>query len=171
MSRSKQPQKPRRTAQEKAARAKALTPKQKRFCEEYLIDLNGTQAAIRAGYSKHTPNAIAFELLGKPEIQKEINALLAKQSKRTEITADRVLQEIATVAFAEIGSLETARDDGAKHRAKLKALEMLAKHLTLFTENINVNINPQKPLEEMTDDELAEYRASLMAITNRKGEA
>jgi len=60
-----------------------LTPKQKRFCEEYVIDFNGTQAAIRAGYSKKTAAAIANEILAKPEITEYLGILQTKLQERT----------------------------------------------------------------------------------------
>jgi phage terminase small subunit len=77
-----------------------MTNKQKRFCEEYLIDLNATQAAIRAGYSPKTAGAIGAENLEKPQIRARIDKALAEQSKRTGVTADRVVRELARVAFA-----------------------------------------------------------------------
>ena len=77
----------------------ALTAKQQRFIDEYLIDLNATQAAIRAGYSEKTAGKIGQENLIKPEIQVIIAESVAKRSKRTEITQDRVLLEIARLAF------------------------------------------------------------------------
>lgn len=76
-----------------------MTNKQKRFCEEYLIDLNATQAAVRAGYSTSTAGAIGAENLKKPQIRACIDKALAKQSKRTGVTADRVVRELAKVAF------------------------------------------------------------------------
>ena len=79
-----------------------LTDKQKRFCEEYIVDLNATQAAIRAGYSSKTAEAIGFENLKKPKIQKEIERLKEARSKRTEITADRVLKELARIGYSKI---------------------------------------------------------------------
>lgn len=79
-----------------------LKPKQKVFCEEYIIDLNGTQAAARAGYSKKTSNEIAAELLAKPSIKAYIQLLLDARSQKTEITAARVLKELAAIAFANI---------------------------------------------------------------------
>ena len=78
-----------------------MTPKQKRFCEEYLIDLNATQAAIRAGYSERTAYSIAQENLKKPEIQEYIDKLVKEREKRTEITQDRVLKELAKLAFVD----------------------------------------------------------------------
>ena len=77
-----------------------LTEKQKLFAKEYLIDLNATQAAIRAGYSKKSAYSIGGELLKKPEIQDEIQLQMAERSKRTEITADNVLKELSYIAFS-----------------------------------------------------------------------
>jgi phage terminase small subunit len=79
-----------------------LTPKQKRFVEEYLIDLNATQAAIRAAYSKKNADKIGHELLGKTRVSEAIKEAMDKRSQRTEITQDRVLQELAKVGFADI---------------------------------------------------------------------
>jgi phage terminase small subunit len=76
-----------------------LTPKQRRFADEYLIDLNATQAAIRAGYSPKTAGQIGEENLKKPEIQKALQERMKARSERTGITQDRVLQEYARLAF------------------------------------------------------------------------
>lgn len=95
-----------------------LTAKQKRFCEEYLIDTNATQAAIRARYSKKTAYSIGGENLKKPEIHKYIRSLMEQRSFRTQVTADRILEELAKIAFAE---------EGEKTRDKLKAMDMLAR--------------------------------------------
>ena len=67
-----------------------MTKKQKRFCEEYLIDLNATQAAIRAGYSPETAYSIGQENLKKPEMRARIDKAMAERSKRTGVNADRV---------------------------------------------------------------------------------
>lgn len=80
--------------------ANKLTPKQRRFIDEYLIDLNATQAAIRAGYSKKTAQQIGAENLSKPVIQAEIQKRQAKLQNKLEITQERVLQELAAIAFA-----------------------------------------------------------------------
>lgn len=79
-----------------------LNYKQKLFCLEYIVDLNGTQAAIRAGYSSNTAGQIADEHLKKPKIQKEIDRLFEERAQRTMITADRVLTELANLAFSDI---------------------------------------------------------------------
>ena len=82
----------------------ALTPKQERFISEYLIDLNATQAAIRAGYSETTAEIIGFENLRKPKIKEEIQKAMDDRAKRTEITQDKVLKEIASIAFDDISN-------------------------------------------------------------------
>lgn len=96
-----------------------LTDRQARFCEEYLIDLNATQAAIRAGYSEKTAREQAAQNLSKLNIQEKIAELKAERSKRTEITQDSVIQELAAVARAEV--------KGVRAVDKLKALELLGK--------------------------------------------
>lgn len=102
-----------------------LTNKQKRFCEEYLIDLNATQAAIRAGYSQKTAKGAAKWVQEKnpqkPILKKFIDDLKRARSNRTEITVDRVLEAISEIGFGEY----QAKD-------RLKALELLGKHLGLF---------------------------------------
>ena len=79
-----------------------LTAKQQKFCEEYIVDLNGTQAAIRAGYSKKTAFTIANENLNKPYIQSVISELKKKISEKTGITAERVLRELEKIGFSNI---------------------------------------------------------------------
>lgn len=82
--------------------AATLTPKQKRFVQEYLIDLNATQAAIRSGYSEKTAGSIGQENLTKPEIAEAIAAGQSRRAERTEVTADRVLAELAKIGFSDI---------------------------------------------------------------------
>ena len=81
---------------------KKLTNKQTRFCEEYIIDLNATQAAIRAGYSKKVAGAIGFENLRKPEIEEFISLLQKGKSEELNFSFNRVAQEIAKVAFGDV---------------------------------------------------------------------
>lgn len=145
-----------------------MTKKQKRFVEEYLIDLNATQAAIRAGYSPETAGAIGAENLKKPDIKSRIDKAMAERSRRTGVSADRVLLELAKIAFvnaADVIDAETAtvvenasRDDTAaiqsvkvktfgedglereiKMADKLKALELLGKHLGMFKDKVELS--------------------------------
>jgi phage terminase small subunit len=79
-----------------------LTPRQQRFVEEYLVDLNGKQAAIRAGYSPKTAEVTASQNLRIPKVQAAITAAQARRSQRTEITQDTVLRELAVLAQSDI---------------------------------------------------------------------
>lgn len=87
-----------------------LNAKQRRFAEEYLVDLNATQAAIRAGYSEKTAGSQGFDLLRKPEIAAYVSDKQQERGLRTQITADRVLQELGRLAFFDIRKLYN--DDG-----------------------------------------------------------
>jgi phage terminase small subunit len=89
-----------------------LTPRQQRFVAEYLVDLNATQAAIRAGYSPKTARATASENLTKPDIADAIAIEMARRSERTEITIDRVLRELAAIGFANAGDFFEWGPDG-----------------------------------------------------------
>lgn len=95
-----------------------LTDKQKKFCEEYLVDLNATQAAIRAGYKSPNAYQIGAENLRKPQIQQFLHEKMQERSKRTEITADFVLKELAAIASTKITDVvnvynrPTQMDDG-----------------------------------------------------------
>ncbi len=87
-----------------------LNDKQEMFCREYLIDLNATQATIRAGYSEKTANRTASENLSKPDIQLRISELLKKRSDRLQIDADYVLKRLVEIDQMDV--LDILRDDG-----------------------------------------------------------
>lgn len=129
-----------------------MTPKQKRFCDEYLTDLNATQAAIRAGYSKKTAKNIASENLAKPYIQKYIKERI--ESKQNDLIAsqDEILQyftsvirdktdseQIVTEGIGEGVSMARIMRVKPSEKDKLKAAENLAKYYNLFTEKVEVN--------------------------------
>jgi len=88
-----------------------LTPKQQLFCDEYLIDLNATQAAIRAGYSAKTAGSIGEENLKKPEIQECIQARMKERLERTKTDADYVLRRL--VQIDEMDVADILNDDGS----------------------------------------------------------
>lgn len=151
-----------------------MNPKQRCFIAEYLKDKNATQAAIRAGYSKKTANQQASDLLAKPYIREQVSKALRKLEEKSEITAERILKELAHMAFLDIrrafnadGSLkpiaelpediaramssaETFEEFVGSGQARLKvgdtkkvkfwdkarALELLGKHLKMFTEKV-----------------------------------
>lgn len=87
-----------------------LTNKQQRFIEEYLIDLNGTQAAIRAGYSPNSAKEIASENLSKPNIRARIDERMAELSKRTGVNQERIIRELARIAFLDPTKLVNMND-------------------------------------------------------------
>lgn len=155
-----------------------MTKKQKRFVEEYLIDLNATQAAIRAGYSPDTAYSIGQENLKKPEIKMRIDRAMAERSRRTGINQDRVLRELACIAFAnarDVINMEDATlkedacaddtaaiqsvkvktfgEDGVEREIrmgdKLKALEMLGRHLGMFKDNLNLTVETSQKLDDI----------------------
>ena len=161
----------------------ALTPKQSLFVREYLVDLNATQAAIRAGYSEKTAGVIGQENLNKPYIKEAIQEAMDKRANKVEITADRVLEEIARLAFfdprkffnpdgspipiqdlddntamalAGMDVMEEFEGSGSdrvfvgytkkfKLTDKRASLELLGKHLKLFTDKTEIS-NPDGSL-------------------------
>ncbi len=89
-----------------------LTPKQKLFCKYYLISLNATDAAIKAGYSKKTANRIGTENLSKPVIREYLESQMKKREEKLDITADKVINEIAKLAFANTTDILEITDHG-----------------------------------------------------------
>lgn len=111
-----------------------LTDKQSRFIDEYLVDLNATQAAIRAGYSKAAAASIGSENLSKPEIQAELSKRQLDRQERTQVTQDRVVEELARLAFSDLrslfkpdGTMKQPRELTAKEAACLSSIECFEK--------------------------------------------
>lgn len=150
-----------------------LTEKQQRFVDEYLIDLNATQAAIRAGYSAKTANEQGARLLANVSIQQAISEKMAERSRRTGVNQDRIVLELAKIAFVNAADVIDSDDATIKEGAtaddtaaiqsvkvkmipgkkgegvereirlndKLKALELLGKHLGMWNDKLDVNLN------------------------------
>ncbi len=183
-----------------------LTDKQQRFCDEYLIDLNATQAAIRAGYSAKNADKIGPELLGKTRVAEYIAERKQDRIARTEITQDRVLRELAIIAFSNAADyasiiekdamvdvngvnvpLEDADGNPIKYRTvepvltedlteeqkralavikkgrdgfevkpydKVRALELLGKHLGMWTEKVEVTEKAENPFAGLSTEDL-----------------
>ena len=172
-----------------------LPPMQDRFVDEWLIDFNGTQAAIRAGYSERSARSIAGRLLTKDNIQAEISRRQKDLQRRTEVTQERVVTELARVAFADAtdyARVETRmieKDDGTEvsyqtvtlkntaelspeQRAaiagikqgangievklcdKIKALELLGRHIGMFNDKIEVKATVDNPFAGLSTEEL-----------------
>lgn len=101
---------------------KKPNPKQKRFCEEYIIDLNATQAAIRAGYSKKTAQEQSSRLLSYVMVKEYIKELKTDREESTKLTAETVVNAIAEIALST----------EAKDNDKIRALDLLGKHFGIF---------------------------------------
>lgn len=89
-----------------------LTEREKCFIEEYLVDLNGRRAAIRAGYSEHSAASIASENLTKPHISDAVSKAMLARSKRTRSKADRVIRELERIAYADMDDYTRVDSDG-----------------------------------------------------------
>ena len=149
-----------------------LTEKQQRFVDEYLIDLNATQACIRAGYSPKYADREGHKLVENSRVSEAISKAMAERSRRTGINQDRIVQELARIAFVKItdvvdpdGEINTnASDDDlaciesykvedsdsvngssskreVKLASKIKALELLGKHVGMWNDKIQVDVS------------------------------
>lgn len=124
-----------------------LTAKQEQFCKEYLIDLNATQAAIRAGYSEKTAQQIGAENLTKPVIQDFLRKKMNERSERTEISADYVLNGIKELTERCVQAVPVLDDEGNETgewkfevNGGFKGYELLGRHLRLFTDKMDTNV-------------------------------
>ena len=147
-----------------------LSPKQAAFVAEYLIDLNATRAAIRAGYSERTAGWTGCRLLRNAAVREAVEREQARRAERTGITADRVLAELANIAFADPRDLMEWGPDGVtlkdsasltagqsasvaevadgsggtlrlKKHDKVKALELLARHIGMFRDRVETEVS------------------------------
>ncbi len=152
-----------------------LTPKQQRFVNEYLIDLNATQAYLRAGYnvSENVAAVNAQRLLRNANIQAELTNAMQERSERTQITQDMVLRELAKIGFSDLKAVVEWTEDGriilrasdevdgailaevseteidfgdytkrtkkVKLHDKMRALELIGKHLGMFKDNVHLS--------------------------------
>jgi phage terminase small subunit len=184
-----------------------LNDRQQKFCDEYLIDLNATQAAIRAGYSEKTAKSIGQRLLTYVDIQNYISERKQDRVERTEITQDMVLKELALIAFSKATDYAsvvektayTQNKDGervpmidangkpitfktveavlteeltedqkralasvkegkngieVKPHDKVRALELLGKHMGMWTDNLQVTGNVNNPMQGLSTEDL-----------------
>ena len=132
-----------------------LTAKQQRFCDEYLIDLNATQAAIRAGYSEKAARQIATENMAKPSIREYIDKRMEQKEKSLIADQDEVLKYLTSVlrgeSESEVVVVESVGDFMSEARTmkknpdekeRLKAAELLGKRYSLFKENVKLDVTP-----------------------------
>ena len=171
-----------------------LTEKQQKFCDEYLLDLNATQAAIRAGYSSNTATEQGARLLTNVKVQNYIQERKKDRIERTEITQDMVLNELANIAFSNIADYVKVVEKEAvikgkkikyktvdatltdnlseeqkkalsmikegkngleiKMNDKVRALELLGKHLGMWTEKVEVTEKAENPFAGLSTEDL-----------------
>ncbi len=157
----------------------SLTAKQECFVKEYLIDLNATQAAIRAGYSEKTAGQIGDENLKKPQISEAIQKAMDARAQRTEITADYVLNGIKSIiercttphVYIDEDGVERTKQNFEPSHA-LKGFELLGKHLKLFTDKTEITGKDGEPISIEDATVRASRVAALIAQANaRKDEA
>lgn len=133
-----------------------MTAKMQRFCDEYLIDLNATQAAIRAGYSEKTARTIAAENLTKPDIQAYISQRMAEKDAALIADQDEVLKYLTKVlrgqSQSEVIVVEGCGDGCSEARAmqkapdekeRLRAAELLGKRYGLYTEKVEADVETE----------------------------
>lgn len=125
-----------------------LRPKQQRFCDEYLIDFNATRAAIAAGYSKKTAKAIGAENLTKPDINAYIEQKRAEIAKKNELSIEWILTELKDTYQACRSNIPVLDHEGNptgeykfEANASLRALELLGKHIGMFNNKVEVDLN------------------------------
>lgn len=168
-----------------------MTPKQERFANEYLVDMNATQAAIRAGYNKNNAYATGHRLLKKAEIQAYMARMQAEAAEKAGVTPEKVAQALADMAFLDFRdpkvpeSVREMRLTKAATSVKLKlnanneitgrdvqvdrraALELLGKHLGMFTDKVEHSGNVEQKVDpdKVSDLELAKAVALQLRMT------
>lgn len=162
-----------------------MTDKQRRFIDEYMVDLNATQAAIRAGFNPHSAGNYIVRIMKKPEVRAAIERKMAEAARRTEANADRVVRELARIAFLDpttvvdprdaeirkdaceddracIASVKVEESDtGVKREVRFydknRALELLGKHLGMFQDKTQLELNA--PVQVVVHDDIGSGKA------------
>lgn len=191
--------------------APILTEKMQTFVREYLIDLNATAAAIRTGYSKKTAHAIGWEMLRKPAVAAEVSRCRGELMNKLEVTAERVVAELASLAFSDIreifspdGALKPMMEWSAgaaaavsslevdeifagsgenrvsigqlkklKLWSKVDALQLLARHLGLLRDRVELDLTVSHLIEKLAPDDKQLLLAACQALAgpqDRSGE-
>lgn len=163
----------------KSTSGRGLNEKQKRFVEEYLIDLNATQAAIRAGYSKNRASELGYQLLQKTTVQNAIQEAQNNRSERIQITQEEVIRRLLENVDIASGKKTTTITIPSKNEngevigndvahfvyepsAVNKALELLGKHLGMFTQKVEMSGSVVNQNINMTKDEFTEIAKQLL---------
>lgn len=140
-----------------------LNPRQQRFVEEYLIDLNATQAAIRAGYSAHTANEQSSQLLAKLNVADAVARAKAERSARIGLTADRVLEELVAIGFARMPDFA---EWGSGRQMSLKSSTDLSEHNAAAIVQV---VETEKFIKTTGDDETLMSRERSIKLHDKVG--
>lgn len=142
----------------------SLSEQQKRFAEEFLVDLNATRAAVRAGYKTKTPGRIGYQLMENAAVRIAIDALRAERSKGSDVTKDFVLRGIqAAIVKAEESNNLTAL---------LRGYELLAKHLGMFIDRTEIS-GPDGDaikMEQKIKEDVADFTSAITRLARRSNE-
>lgn len=154
-----------------------MTPKQGRFVLEYLVDLNATQAAIRAGYSENGANVQGSQLLANPNIAEAIASEQAKRRQRLEISGDKVLQEYARIAFANTSDYLMFGPDGVQVRPLANLTEdqaaAIAEVIETRTQNgvtVKLKLHDKLRALDAMAKHLGLHAPQKVAVTNAAGD-
>lgn len=139
----------------------ALTVRQKRFVEEYLVDFNATQAVVRAGYDTAHPNKIGSQLLAHPGVRAAIDQITLERADKSIIKPDYVLNKLKR-------TIEKAEADN-NHAAVLRGLELVARHLGMFIERTEITGKDGGALEieQRTKEEVASVLTALKSMSKK----
>lgn len=157
--------------------ADKLTAKQQAFINEYIVDFNGTQAAVRAGYSEKTARTTAAEYLAKPNIRAAVDRLLDDRLKLASIRAESVLMHLDEVRLDAMQHVvdRDGNDVMLDRASAIKTLELLGKHLGMWRDKVELTGKDggaieTKATKDLTDEELAAELAKY-GITDKPSEA
>jgi len=142
-----------------------LTDKQMAFCQEYIIDLNATQAAIRAGYSNRRAKEMGYQLLHKTTLSEEIHRLMDERSKRVELDADAVMKHLKNSLEHACKEVET--ENGtilANHAAYNKAIELAMRHNGMLIDRKEITGKDGGAIELSDTERVARITAILSSV-------
>ena len=148
----------------------SLNERQRAFANEYVVDFNGTQAAIRAGYSAKTAKAQASRLLTNVDVQKAVRKAIDRRDRRTEITQDRILQELGRIAFAQTPDVVSVKDG----TVKVEDTDLLSEDQTAAIAEIAQNADGSLRVKMHSKTQaltlLARHKGMLTDVVEHKGQ-
>lgn len=145
----------------------SLEPKQRRFCQEYVVDMNASAAAVRAGYSSKTAKEQGYRLLTNVLVQEEVQRLKEKAAKRAEITADMVIAELAKIGFSNIQDF-VGKDNSTVDLSKIESARAAAVSGVKVTTS-TTGMGKSRQVEKKVEFRLHDKRAALENLGKHLG--